>query len=178
MKTPFPLLLPIAALLIVAAGCQVKTPEQKEDAKSTPAVSPVATPPAEAVSSLLPPFVASNYANKVVLLDIWAPWNAQSLAELPMLKKLQSDLQAQPFTVVGLAVERADQAAAVEKIRGLDLPYPVSFARDDLLKTYGGVRAVPTRVLLDKKGAVRKQYAGLTPESKIREDIAALLGEP
>ncbi len=169
----------VLSLTIVMSGCQVKTPEQTDgsNAKTAKSEAP-GTVSADPASQHLPAFSAAAYANKVVLLDFWAPWNAQSMAELPVMKKLHQDLQSQPFTVVGLAVERADQAAAAETIRGLGLPYPVSFASDDLLKSFGNVRAMPTRILLDKRGAVRKQYAGLATDAQMREDITALLAEP
>lgn len=166
-------------LMIVVSGCQVKTPDQTDGANAKTATSE--TPGTSSTATAqphLPAFSTAAYANKVVLLDFWAPWNAQSMAELPVMKKLHQDLQSQPFTVVGLAVERSDQAAAAETIRGLGLPYPVSFASDELLKSFGNVRAMPTRILLDKRGAVRKQYAGLATDTKMREDITALLAEP
>jgi thiol-disulfide isomerase/thioredoxin len=115
------------------------------------------------------------YKGQVVLLDFWATWCPPCKAELPALNRLYNELNTKGFVMVGMTVDSGSEAEVAEAVRRLKLSYPVGLAGEDVQRAYGGIRAVPTKFLLDKKGAVAKQYMGVVPEQQLRADIEALL---
>ena len=115
------------------------------------------------------------YKGQVVLLDFWATWCPPCKAELPALNRLYDKLKAKGFVMVGMTVDSGSEAEVAEAVRRFKLSYPVGLAGEDVQRAYGGIRAVPTKFLLDKKGGVAKQYLGVVPEQQLRADIEVLL---
>ncbi len=79
--------------------------------------------------------------------------------------------------MIGLNVDSEGEDALRERVSDLDLPYPVGLASPEILASYGGIRAVPTRLLLDRAGVLRKTYAGFHSEETLMADLAVLLAE-
>ncbi len=115
------------------------------------------------------------YKGQVVLLDFWATWCPPCRAELPALNRLYGDLKENGFVIVGMTVDNGSAEQVAEAVRKFGLSYPVGLAGGDVQQAYGGIRAVPTKFLLDKNGAVAKQYLGVVPEKQLRADIETLL---
>ncbi len=117
----------------------------------------------------------SSYKGKVVLLDFWATWCPPCRYELPHLNQLQAEFKDKGFSVVGLSVDQGDPAEIAEAIKRMGLQYPVGLAGPEVQAAYGGIRAIPTKFLLDKTGAIRKHYLGVVDPEQLRADINALL---
>jgi glutathione peroxidase-family protein len=94
---------------------------------------------------------------------------------LPALNRLYSDLKQKGFVIVGMTVDNGSAEQVAEAVRKFELLYPVGLAGEDVQRAYGGIRAVPTKFLLDKNGAVARQYLGVVPEQQLRADIESLL---
>ncbi|OGV43110.1 MAG: hypothetical protein A2X46_11815 [Lentisphaerae bacterium GWF2_57_35] len=166
--------LAVATLLI---GCSPKaTPEKKSATAGAQDESRTATDFIVArLNGDSPTLKLSDYAGNVILLDFWATWCAPCKAELPILNKLYQDWKDRGFLVIGLSVDHGEESAVAEAVKGFDISYPVGLANEDVQKAYGGIRAVPTKFLLDKQGIVRQYYVGVVPEVRLREDIETLL---
>lgn len=114
---------------------------------------------------------------RVALLDFWATWCPPCRYELPALSRLYEDLKDQGFVLVGMTVDQDTVENVAGAIRRFSLPYPVGLAGPEVQAAYGGIRAVPTKFLLDRQGKVRQRYLGVVPEQQLRADISALLAE-
>ncbi|MBN1836214.1 MAG: TlpA family protein disulfide reductase [Spirochaetales bacterium] len=119
----------------------------------------------------------ADYKGQVVLLDFWATWCPPCRAELPHLKRLHQDLNARGFTLIGMTVDRGSRDEVAEAVARFKINYPLGLADEAIQKRFGGIRAVPTKFLLDKKGAIRQSYVGYVSEAQLRNDIAPLLAE-
>lgn len=124
------------------------------------------------------PIVLDAYRGHVVLLDFWAVWNEPSVREIPVLARLYRDLQEDGFTLIGVSMDRTSLDETRALIADLDLPYPVGLGSADFLSAdRGGIRVIPTKLLLDRAGTLRKTYQGVQPEDVLRADILALIAE-
>ncbi len=119
----------------------------------------------------------NDYRGRVVLLDFWATWSAPSRHELPRLARLHEELEQDGFSVIGLCLDTGTMEDVRRRVEAFDLPYPVGWADEAVTKAYGGIRAVPTKILLDRQGRIGKTYPGVEPVESLRADIKALLGE-
>jgi len=118
----------------------------------------------------------ANLRGRVVLVDFWATWCAPCRAEIPALNGLYRELEGQGFSLVGFSVDLGDAQAVRAAISSLGVVYPTGLAGDAVQRSFGGIRAVPSKFLIDKSGAIRKQYQGVVPASALRADILELLG--
>jgi thiol-disulfide isomerase/thioredoxin len=162
--------------MVWMVGCAPQKPPEKKPETPSQVKAPVANDFVVAnLSGDASTLRLSDYAGKVVLIDFWATWCPPCKAELPTLNKMYQDLKDRGFTIIGLSVDQGEQADIAEAVKAFGLSYPVGLANEDVQKAYGGIRAVPTKFLLDKEGGVRQHYVGLVPENRLRQDIEALL---
>ena len=163
--------------VLVLAGCR---PPGRDEA---PPAGPMSSGPAATVFSIPSLQTAGeqidleSFKGKVVLLDFWATWCPPCRSELPALGRLYEDIRDKGFMLVGMTVDQGSAGKVEEAVRQFSLPYPVGLAGPEIQEAYGGIRAVPTKFLLDAQGKVRQRYLGVVPEGQLRSDIAVLLAE-
>ena len=162
--------------LVVLSGCKPASkgkaePLQPKDSESVAAIG-FSIPAIGGGSGNID---LSAYKGQVVLLDFWATWCPPCRSELGTLDKMYKDLKDKGFVLIGMTVDDGSVAEVAQAVSQFSLSYPVGWAGPEVQQAYGGIRAVPTKFLLDKNGAVQKRYVGVAPEEQIRADIATLL---
>jgi len=121
---------------------------------------------------------SSELRGKVVMLDFWATWCGPCIAEMPTLLKLASEYEKQG--VVFVAASRDDASVAKVQVgmfideRAPALARYASFADDETADAYS-VSAIPTMVLIDRKGLVHASYIGAANERAWRSRIDEVL---
>jgi thiol-disulfide isomerase/thioredoxin len=144
--------------------------------------------PVEAGPRAAPPFrlerfgggsvSSSELQGKVVMLDFWATWCGPCLAEMPTLLKLAGEYE--PRGVVFLAASRDDPSVARVQVgmfidqRAPGLARYAAFADEGTADAYS-VSAIPTMVLIDRKGQLHASYLGAASEGAWRARIEAVL---
>ncbi len=106
--------------------------------------------------------------NKVILLNFWATWCAPCRKEIPDLVELSKELPNTEFIVLGVSVDRDQDAInTVSKFaRAKNLPYTVIVANDELVKAYGGINAIPSTFILTSEGTVSEKIAGMKSKAE------------
>jgi len=144
--------------------------------------------PATAAPWLAPPFQlekfgggsinSSELRGKVVMLDFWATWCGPCIAEMPILLRLATEYESKG--VVFLAASRDDPSVAKVQVglfidrRAPALARYAAFADQGTADAYD-VSAIPTMVLIDRKGQVRASYLGAASEGAWRARIEEVL---
>ncbi len=159
--------------VVIGAGCQMKTPPETAAPETAGSADATAVP----LQDVQAAFDLADYRGKVVLLDFWATWCGPCRSEIPALNQVHAEFKDRGVDLVGLSVDRMapDQVAAAAQKMGV--AYPVMLADERLQKQFGGIRVVPTKVLVDKNGEVRKTYLGVVSPDELRRQVTALLGE-
>ena len=99
-------------------------------------------------------FKWADYRGKVVLVDFWATWCPPCREQMPLVKELYQRLQAQGFAVVGVSVDK-DQEALATFLAENQIPWE-NLAGDETeeLADKHGVRGYPTMMAVGKDGKV------------------------
>jgi thiol-disulfide isomerase/thioredoxin len=119
----------------------------------------------------------SSARGKVLLLDFWASWCAPCIHELPHVNALANELRSSGLAVITInARESAAAARSAAKALALDLPIA---SYDDSVDRAFGVRSLPTIILADREGRIRRRWDSYVPnfDAEVAAKIRALLVE-
>jgi len=117
----------------------------------------------------------NQFKGKVVLINFFATWCGPCRTEIPELIKLQNKFGQKGFTAIGISVDQNGYKSVERFARKLNINYPVVLANAKVTKDFGGVSAVPTTFLVDRKGNVVKYYPGLIDRRVFEIDLKQLL---
>lgn len=120
------------------------------------------------------PVSLSDLRGHVVLVDFWATWCRPCVYSMPSLDRLHQANQARGLNVIGVTNE---SVGAVQRFLGRR-PVSYAIARDtsDAARRYG-VRYLPTLIVIDRAGKVRRVFEGVPPGAELEQLVAALLAE-
>ena len=112
----------------------------------------------------------SDYAGKVVLVNLWAPWCAPCKVEMPGFVKLHDKYKDRGFEIISVAVQ-TNESAVRSFIEKTPLRWPVGINEDVAAKygTYG----LPDNYLFLPDGMMSRHFIGFTKEEALEPLIQA-----
>jgi thiol-disulfide isomerase/thioredoxin len=100
-------------------------------------------------------FHLRDHLGEAVLIDFWATWCGPCRMAIPHLIELQTKYKNKGFTVVGISLDQQGPDLVRNFVTTWKVNYPVVIDLDgSVARTYGGVRAIPTTVVIDAQGRV------------------------
>ncbi|HXM24180.1 MAG TPA: TlpA disulfide reductase family protein [Terriglobales bacterium] len=119
---------------------------------------------------------SADFRDKVVLIDFWATWCQPCKKEMPGYQKLAERYGARGFAVVGLKFDTMrDTEDPVLFAKKLGVHYPLAVAADDLKQKFGGIEGLPTTMLYDRHGILRKKVIGYEYTDVIESELKPIL---
>ena len=120
----------------------------------------------------------SALRGQVVLINFWATWCGPCRKEMPLLEQIQKKYAPLGFTMLGVNVE--EDTTQMEAFLG-DVPvtFPVLLDPANQVSKLYDVAAMPSTVIVDRKGNVRFIHQGYQPgdESRYQDVIRQLIRE-
>lgn len=170
-------------LLFVFAAVGVVGCNQHSAALPAPKNAVIA---ASEVGSHLPNFVlkdlqgheisSADLGGKVVLIDFWATWCQPCKKEMPGYQKLLDSYGPRGFAVIGFKFDTmADTEDPIHFARRIGVRYPLAVAPDELKKKFGGIEGLPTTMLYDRDGILRKKVIGFEHADVFESEICSIL---
>ena len=118
-------------------------------------------------------FAFQEYNGKAVLVNFFATWCMPCKAEIPNLIHLK-DKYKNDFEIVSVLLEDNKPNNQVKDfVNEYNINYVVTNSKQNatFADAVGGVKAIPTMFLYDKKGKLVQTYVGIVPEEMIDVDI-------
>lgn len=129
----------------------------------------------------------SDFADKVVVLNIWATWCGPCRLEMPELVKMSNDYKSRGLVVLGIATtynEHNDQAHVKEYIQSQKIPYKIIW--DDgtlagpLMQAVQARSVIPQSFVISRDGRIVKHFTGFGANSTpqlMREAVEEALND-
>src|SRR6202171_824090 len=129
----------------------------------------------------------SDFADKVLIVNLWATWCGPCRLEMPELVKMSNEYKDRGLVVLGLATsynERNDQAHVKEYVRTQNVPYKIIW--DDgtlaapLVQMVNAQSVIPQSFVISRDGRIVKHFQGFNAYSTpqlMRQAIEEALGD-
>lgn len=115
---------------------------------------------------------------KVVLVNFWATWCPPCRAEMPGFQHVFEQKKDRGFVVLGLASDDEGPITVSEFLLARGITYPIAMASRQDERRFGGINALPTSFLIDRRGRLRYQVRGIFPRPALDQAVDRLLAEP
>ena len=119
---------------------------------------------------------STDLRGKVVLIDFWATWCQPCKKEMPGYQKLLDRYGSRGFAVAGFKLDTMrDMEDPVLFAKRIGVRYPLAVAADDLKQKFGGIEGIPTTMLYDRRGILRKKVIGFEYTDVFESELKPLL---
>jgi len=119
---------------------------------------------------------SADLRGKVVLVDFWATWCQPCKREMPGYQQLLDRYGSRGFAVIGFKFDTmADTEDPLRFAKKIGVRYPLAVAPDDLKQKFGGIEGLPTTLLYDRQGKLRKTVIGFEYTDVIESELTPLL---
>lgn len=143
--------------------------------RNPPATNPsapvlVALPPsvleAEMKAASGPPIRLSNYAGKVLLVNLWATWCGPCRNETPELVRLHKEFHSRGVEFIGLSTENPEASAESVRafVKNFNVDYQIGWATAQVALTLmQGRDSIPQSFIISREGRIVKRFVGFSP---------------
>jgi thiol-disulfide isomerase/thioredoxin len=119
---------------------------------------------------------SADLHGKVVLVDFWATWCQPCKKEMPGYQKLLDLYGSRGFAVIGFKFDTmTDTEEPARFARKIGVRYPLAVAPDELKQKFGGIEGLPTTMLYDRQGTLRKKVIGFEYTDVFESAVKPLL---
>ncbi|MBL8200187.1 MAG: TlpA family protein disulfide reductase [Chromatiales bacterium] len=156
---------------LVMAGALMAAPVIAGDAAAPAADFSLKSRSGEAVS-------LGALKGQVVLINFWATWCGPCRKEMPLLEQIQKKYAPLGFTMLGVNVEE-DTRLMEAFLKDVPVTFPILLDPANGVSKLYDVSAMPSTVIVDRKGNVRYIHQGYKPgdEGKYQDMIRQLIRE-
>jgi thiol-disulfide isomerase/thioredoxin len=115
---------------------------------------------------------------QVVMINFWASWCGPCRQEFPALDQIYRKYGPMGFSLIAVNVE-SDPTDAERFLAKVPVSFPIAYDRDNVVSGEYGVSAMPTTLIVDRKGQVRWLHRAYKPgdEDEYLNQIRAMLRE-
>ena len=110
-----------------------------------------------------------------MLLNFWATWCGPCKIEMPWFIDFQRKYKDRGFMVLAVSLDEEGWEVVRPFTTELKPNFPVLLGNDAMAEEFGGVVALPTSFIVNKKGEIVTRHTGLVSKSEYESEIERLL---
>jgi peroxiredoxin len=122
-------------------------------------------------------FRLSDHRGEIIVLNFWATWCPPCRQEIPGFIALQEEFEEQSVTFVGVSLNKDGFSSVRPYAEKMGINYPLVVDDGSVAPQYGGIRILPSTVLIGPEGAIQHRKVGYFPEEQLRSRLNAMLGQ-
>ena len=125
-------------------------------------------------------FSSTRLAGDVAVLNFWGSWCAPCRVETPEFQQVYADVKDEGVSFLGLNVKETSQEFATSFVNRFGIQFPSLYdPRGEVALAFRGypANAIPSTIVLDRKGRVAAVYTGTVTTENLRTVLDRLLGE-
>ena len=116
-----------------------------------------------------------DFEGKVLVINFWATWCPPCEEEMPRLNQLQQKYKKNDLVVIGIALDKDSLDLVEPFVRKKGIEYPILRGNEEVLRNLGDFSGVPTTLIVDRKGNIKKKYDGSFDEDDLEKTLKELL---
>ncbi len=119
----------------------------------------------------------SQWQDKTLVINFWAPWCAPCVQEMPELSALQTEMGAENIQFIGIGIDSPSNITMFLSKYKISYPlYAADMQGVDLTRQFGNqTGGLPFTVLISKNGEIKKRYWGRITTHELRADLKKLI---
>ena len=106
-------------------------------------------------------FRLSAHRGEVVVINFWATWCGPCRIEIPDLIRMQELLRRDGIQFVGISLDEEGKEIVETFAREANFNYPILLDDGSISEKFGGIYALPTTVIVDRKGIIQHRIPGM-----------------
>jgi len=119
-------------------------------------------------------FTLSDHRGKVVVLNFWATWCGPCRKEIPDFMELHKEMKDNGVLFAGVSLDEQGWEKVRPYANDMGINYPIMVDDGNVSRQYGPIRAIPTTLIINKKGQVEYVAPGMLTKEKLKPILTKL----
>jgi peroxiredoxin len=178
-------LISLLGLVFVIQSCSQENSKQDSATPQEVSVQQADPPASESNAAQAPDFALkdaqgnliklSDYRGKVVILDFWATWCPPCRMEIPGYVKMYNKYKDDGLVIIGVSLDNDGWTPVRPFMKEYKIKYPIVLGNREIANAYGGVSAIPTTFIINRKGEIVEKKIGARSEQYFQDLLNKLL---